>query len=193
MMNAEFASGTTVIRRLWPSDQDQIKEHFRQLDAKTRRLRFGGAVSESFVEQYAGKLIELGTILYGAFPDGRLRALGELRGLLDDWPASAEAAFSVQQPWQDKGLGAALMDRVVAAAQNRGVKSLHMMCLRENEKMQHLALKHDAILDFNRFEVEATLDRPWPTPFSVAEELANDAQGFVQAVLRWPGGVGQGA
>ena len=186
-MNAEFASGTTVIRRLWPNDQDEITQHFRQLDVQTRRLRFGGAVSEGFVEQYAGKLIELGTILYGAFPDGQLRALGELRGLLDDWPVSAEAAFSVQQPWQDQGLGAALMDRVVAAAQNRGVKSLHMICLRENEKMQHLALKHHAILDFNRYEVEAKLDRPWPTPFSLAEEIAGDAQGFVQAVLRWPG------
>ena len=53
--------------------------------------------------------------------------------------------------------------------------------------MQHLALKHHAILDFNRYEVEAKLDRPWPTPFSLAEEIAGDAQGFVQAVLRWPG------
>ncbi len=192
-MNAEIASETLIIRRLWPSDQDQISRHFSRLDNQTRRLRFGGAVSEGFVEQYAGKLIELGTILYGAFPDGELRALGELRGLLDDWPVTAEAAFSVQQPWQDQGLGAALMDRVVAAAQNRGVKSLHMICLRENQKMQHLALKHDAILDYNRYEVEATLDRPWPTPFSLAEEIAGDARGFVQAVLRWPGAATEGA
>ncbi len=187
-MLPEVPPESPVIRRLWPTDHDQISAHFGQLDANTRRLRFGGAVSDSFVESYAGRLIELGSLLYGAFPDGQLRALGELRGLMDDWPASAEAAFSVQQPWQDQGLGAALMDRVVAAAQNRGVKSLHMICLRENEKMRHLALKHDAVLDFNRYEVEATLDRPWPTAFSLAEEIAGDARGFVQAVLNWPRG-----
>ena len=43
-----------------------------------------------------------------------------------------------------------------------------------------------AVLDFNRYEVEATLDRPWPTPFSLAEEIAGDARGLVQAVLNWP-------
>ncbi len=187
-MLPEVSPESPVIRRLWPTDQDQISAHFSQLDVQTRRLRFGGAVSDSFVEGYAARLIELGSLLYGAFPDGQLRALGELRGLMDDWPVSAEAAFSVQQPWQDQGLGAALMDRVVAAAQNRGVKSLHMICLRENEKMRHLALKHDAVLDFNRYEVEATLDRPWPTPFSLAEEIAGDARGLVQAVLNWPRG-----
>ncbi len=187
-MLPEVSPESPVIRRLWPTDQDEISAHFRQLDVQTRRMRFGGAVSESFVEDYAGRLIELGSLLYGAFPDGHLRALGELRGLMDDWPVSAEAAFSVQQPWQDQGLGAALMDRVVAAAQNRGVKSLHMICLRENEKMRHLALKHDAVLDFNRYDVEATLDRPWPTPFSLAEEIAGEARGLVQAVLNWPRG-----
>ncbi|NNF76631.1 MAG: GNAT family N-acetyltransferase [Rhizobiales bacterium] len=192
-MVAEIASESPVIRRLWPTDQDQISIHFSRLNDQARRLRFGGAVSDEFVEQYAGRLNQLGSVLYGAFPDGELRALGELRGLLDDWPATAEAAFSVQEPWQDQGLGAALMDRVVAAAQNRGVKSLHMICLRENEKMRHLALKHDAILHFNRYEIDAELERPWPTPFSLAEEIADDARGFVQAILRWPGVSTQGA
>lgn len=191
-MVAENSSESPIIRRLWPNDQAQISKHFSRLDQKTRRLRFGGAVSDEFVEQYSHRLIEFGSLLYGAFPDGELRALGELRGLLDDWPANAEAAFSVQPLWQDQGLGAALMDRVVAAAQNRGVKSLHMICLRENEKMKHLAMKHDAILDFNRYEVDAKLDRPWPTPFSLAEEIAGDARGFVQAVLRWPEPLSEG-
>ncbi len=53
--------------------------------------------------------------------------------------------------------------------------------------------KHDAILHFNRYEIDAKLERPWPTPFSVDEELADDARGFVQAILRWPGASTQGA
>lgn len=187
-MVAEISSQAPAIRRLWSSDQEQISIHFRRLGAKSRRMRFGGAVNDAFVENYSRRLIELGSLMFGAFPDGELRALGELRGLLDKWPATGEAAFSVQEAWQDQGLGAALMDRVVAAAQNRGVKSLHMLCLRENEKMRHLAQKHDAVLTFNMYEVQATLDQPWPTPFSLAEEIAGEARGIVQAIFRWPTG-----
>ncbi len=50
-----------------------------------------------------------------------------------------------------------------------------------------MAEKHDAILSFHPTEVTAKLDQPWPTPFSVAEELTGEAQGFVQAIMKWPG------
>ena len=55
---------------------------------------------------------------------------------------TAEAAFSVERDWQDQGIGDALITRVIAAAQNRGVNRLDMICLPENRKMQHLAVKH---------------------------------------------------
>ena len=185
-MLAEVETESLLIRRLWPGDQAQITNHFKSLDADSRRMRFGGTVSEKFAVGYAENLLELGSIAYGAHVDRDLRAVGELRGILDDWPATAEAAFSVQKPWQDKGLGEALMNRVIIAAQNRGVKSLHMMCLAENKKMQHLARKHDALLELHPLEVRATLDQPWPTPMSLAEEFSGEARGFVQAVMRWP-------
>ncbi|MEM7427173.1 MAG: GNAT family N-acetyltransferase [Pseudomonadota bacterium] len=176
-----------MIRRLWPADQEQISAHFASLDAGSLNLRFGGGVSDEFVRDYARRILEIGSAIYGAFPDDRLRAVGELRGVLDGWPATAEAAFSVQPAWQDQGLGEALMTRIIAAAQNRGIKSLHMICLKENRKMQHLAEKHDAVLSFHPAEVTASLDPPWPTPFSVAEELTGEARGFVRAVMNWPG------
>ena len=173
------------IRRLWPTDQPEISEHFSRLDQSSRRMRFGGAVSDDFVNDYAQSLLELGSVAYGAFPDGELRAVGELRGVLDRWPAAAEAAFSVQSDWQDHGIGEALMTRVIAAAQNRGVASLNMVCLRDNSRMQHLAEKHNAVLSVLPTEVTAFLDQPWPTPASVAEEVTGEALGFVRAVMQW--------
>lgn len=174
------------IRRLWPADQAQICDHFALLDQPARHMRFGGAVSEAFVQDYASRLLELGSAVYGAFPDNELRAVGELRGIMDGWPVTAEAAFSVQTDWQDKGLGEALMTRVIAAAQNRGVSSLNMVCLKENRRMQHLAAKHDAVLSILPTEVTAVLEQPWPTPASVAEEVSGEALGFVRAVMQWP-------
>ena len=48
------------IRRLWPADQAQICDHFALLDQPARHMRFGGAVSEAFVQDYASRLLELG-------------------------------------------------------------------------------------------------------------------------------------
>ena len=109
-----------------------------------------------------------------------------IRGRANDWPMTAEAAFSVEPDWQDRGIGDALVARVVAAAQNRSVKTLYMFCLPENKRMQHLAMKHDAILAYHSGEVEATLDPSWPTALSIAEEIAGEFYGLAHAVLRWP-------
>ena len=178
-------SGDVIIRRLWRHDMDDIRAHFARLSPAASRTRFGIPADEEFLERYAGRIMALDAVIYGAYPDGALRAVGELRGLFDEWPSAAEAAFTVEEPWQDRGIGDALLTRIIAAAQNRGVRSLHMMCLRENEKMQHLAVKHHAHLDYHHGEVEAQLSPPWPTPFSLAAEIGGEAQGFVEAVLRW--------
>lgn len=174
-----------AIRKLWEFDQTAISQHFLRLDASTRRSRFGGAVGEEFVEDYAKRLLQIGAVAFGSFPDQELRGVAELRWLLDALPKSAEAAFSVETAWQDQGIGNALMTRIIAAAQNRGIRTLHLICLPENEKMQHLAAKQSAVLTFDSLQIEATLEPPWPTPLSIAEEIAGEAKGFVTAVLRW--------
>ena len=56
----------------------------------------------------------------------------------------AEAAFSIEKPWQSLGIGAALLERSLLAARKRGVKLLHVCCLVENQHMQQLARKFEA-------------------------------------------------
>ncbi|MFN3210279.1 MAG: GNAT family N-acetyltransferase [Roseovarius sp.] len=174
------------IRRLWPADKRILREHFERLDPETRRLRFGAAVTSEFVGDYAGTLLALDSIVHGAFVDGTLRGVGELRMLLNSWPVRAEIALSVETDWQHEGIGDALFVRMLAAARNRGVRSLYMMCLRENERMQRLARRHEATLTFDIGEVEATLDQPWPTPLSLAEEVMGETRTYLHAVLRPP-------
>ncbi|WP_175500618.1 GNAT family N-acetyltransferase [Litoreibacter janthinus] len=128
-------------------------------------------MSDAFVKDYAEHVLSLDAVAFGAFPDGKLRGVAELRFLLKVWPWSAEVALLVEPSWQDEGIGDALLNRLISAAQNRGIKKVHMQCLRENMRMQSLAKKHDAVLDFDIGEVEATLDPPWPTPMSVYAEL----------------------
>lgn len=177
-----------LIRRLWPRDEESFRDHLHRLDPRSRRARFGGAVDASFVDRYAGTALSLEGLIYGGFLDGKLRAAGELRSLGETSPRSAEAAFSVEQAYQDSGVGTALMGRVITAARNRGFRTIYMICLADNARMRRLAEKHGADLQVEGDSVEGTIRHLGPSPITLLEEMVHDAQGFVTAVLRWPAG-----
>lgn len=186
-MSSECSPAQLDIRRLWKADQQILVDHFQRLDPPTRRQRFGAAVSDGHVKDYAEHILSIESLVYGAFLAGELRGVAELRGFLGSWPPKAEAALSVEPAWQAEGVGDALFNRLVAAAQNRGIKTIHMLCLRENERMQNLAKKHDAILEFDTGDVEAKLDPPWPTPMSLVEEMVGDTRSYLRAVFHLQG------
>ncbi|OSP54863.1 GNAT family N-acetyltransferase [Pseudoruegeria sp. SK021] len=185
-MHNETPSYSPVIRRLRASDQPELAAHFHRLDQNTRRLRFGGMVSDAFVADYAAKILSDDSVIFGAFSDDTLRGVAELRGAMWRWPRSAEVALLVEPAWQDKGLGDALLGRLIAAAQNRGIKTLQMMCLRENRRMQALARKHKATLEITVDSVEATLAPAWPTPMSLFEEIFGNPRSYLPMGFHLP-------
>lgn len=175
-----------IIRKLWPADIAAFRRHLKRLDMETRQLRFGMAVNEAFLDAYADTASRPGTVIYGAFLEGGLRATAEFRPLEEAAEPMAEAAFTVEKPYQDHGLGSELLDRVITTAQNRGIHHLHMVCLKDNGRMQHLADKFGARITVEPDSVTGTLETPHPTPISLFEEGLRDAQGFVSALLAWP-------
>ncbi|MDU9005896.1 GNAT family N-acetyltransferase [Sedimentitalea todarodis] len=179
-MNTDTDHTQPNIRRLWQSDQATLVDFFQRMDLQTRRLRFFAPVDDDYLKSYAEGILSKDTVAYGAFPDQTLRGITELRVLQDKWPRAAEIALLVEPEWQEKGLGDALFDRGITAAQNRNIKSLHMLCLKENKRMQYLAKKHDAVLKFETGETEAALTPPWPTPMSLFYEMFADTRGYLQ-------------
>jgi GNAT superfamily N-acetyltransferase len=175
-----------TIRKLWPADHDRLRAHFARLDPETLRMRFGGMPDSGFIDAYIRVLYQLGTAVFGAFDGGELRASAELRAILPSRPGEAEAAFAVEKAFQDKGLGSALMDRILTAAQNRGISRLHMICLSENIRMRRLAGKFGARIKIADGEVSGRLDPPFPTATSMLNELFFEARGFATAVFDWP-------
>jgi GNAT superfamily N-acetyltransferase len=173
------------IRRLWPADIAAFRRHLKRLDADTRQARFGSPVNDQFLEAYADTAHRLSTLIYGAYYGNEIRASAELRSLEIVGDAMAEAAFTVEKDYQDKGLGSLLMNRIIVAAQNRSISQLHMICLRDNDRMQHLAGKFGARLKIKSGEVTGRIDPTYPTPVSVFEEALDEAHGFMTAVLDW--------
>ena len=153
-----------VIRKLWISETDLYRDHLLRLDGESRRNRFGGGVSDDFIRSYVDLSVGLDAVIHGFFVDGALRGAGELRPLGTAFDREAEAAFSIEKPWQSHGVGTALLERTLLAARNRGFRHLHMACLAENRRMQQLARKFDAELSFDFGgvigEVESSLATP---------------------------------
>src|SRR5204863_4422902 len=112
-MYEPLASGGTV-RRLWIGEAELYGQHLLRLDAESRRNRFGGAVSDEFIGRYAESFTLSGAVIYGFFVDSVLRGAAELRLL--EHTGDAEAALSVEKPWQSRGVGTALLERVLLAA-----------------------------------------------------------------------------
>lgn len=180
---SDLSAGEGTIRRLWPTETDKFRDHLLRLDKDSRRLRFAHAVSDAFVEDYASRMSEYGSLIYGHVVDGKVRGAAELRRLGDGWGEEAEAAFSVEKAYQDNGVGSDLMGRVVRAARNRRVRRLYMSCMAENAKMQVIAKKHEAVLRFEYGEVIGEILPETPDYFSMVAEAAEDRVGFMIAVL----------
>ncbi len=170
-------------RKLWPHDSAKFRDHLLRLDKASRRLRFAHGVSDSFIEDYAARMGELGSIVYAFIEEGEVRAAAELKKLGDRWGHEAEAAFSVETAYQDHGLGSELMGRIIRLARNRGVRLLYMSCLAENAKMQAIARKYDAELHFEYGEVVGQIVPEEPDYFSLLAEAVEDRVGFMMAVF----------
>ena len=181
-MSDERISGGNI-RKLWPTEQNKFRAHLLRLDRDSRRMRFAHGVSDKFIEDYAGRMNEMGSIVYGYFIDEEVHATAELRKLSDTWGREAEAAFSVERAFQEKGIGSELMGRVIRSARNRGVERLYLSCLPENAKMQSIARKHEAELRFEYGEVFGEILPQGADYFTMMAEAVDDRVGFLLAVL----------
>ena len=172
-----------VIRKLWIGETERFREHLQRLDSASRSNRFGTPVTDYFIEKYAAKALGRESIVHGFFIDGVLRGCGELRVSADHSRNEAEAAFSIEQPWQNAGVGSALLGRTILAARNRSIRKLYMNCLSHNHPMQAIARKYEADLRFEANDVVAEITNPRPDPLSLFREFMEDGYSFATAVL----------
>lgn len=182
-MSEQARVGGGLVRKLYPLEQGQFRDHLLRLDKVSRAMRFAHGVSDSFIEDYASHMSDVGSIVFGHIEDGEIRAAAELKKLGDSWGREAEAAFSVEAAYQEQGIGTELMGRVIRAARNRGVHLLYMSCLASNAKMQAIARKYDADLRFELGEVVGEIIPEQPNYFSLLAEAVEDRVGFMMAVL----------
>ena len=113
-----------VIRKLWIGETAKYRDHMLRLDPASRRSRFGGGVSDDFIRGYVNLSVSLDAVVHGFFVGGVMRGGAELRPLGARFPRQAEAAISVEKPWQSHGVGSALIRCTLLAARNRNFRLL---------------------------------------------------------------------
>ena len=164
----------SVIRRLGTGERDEIRGHLLRLDHEDRVFRFGGYASAAHIAAYCERLDFSRVLAFGYATGGEVRGLGQLELIGAGWPRAAELAVSVERPFQNRGIGTALLRRVVVAARNRLIRRLHMVCLMDNGRAVRMARRLDGALHFHDGAAEARIEPPWPTPWTWLEEALLD-------------------
>ncbi|MGL4495200.1 MAG: GNAT family N-acetyltransferase [Beijerinckiaceae bacterium] len=177
---------THYVRKLGATDAAAFRDHLLRLDSEGRRNRFNGLTDESFIERYAARSFGPQTTVFGWFEDGVLRGAAELHRPADGTDEPAEAAFSVEQPFQCNGVGTALLRRLLHYARNRAVGRVQIITTPQNQAMQALARKFGATMDYVYGDTVGTIDAGQPSAMSMMLEAFEDAQGFVSSILTAP-------
>lgn len=181
MSEPKTAGGT--FRKVLASETGLFRDHLLRLDSDGRRMRFIQAVPDDYVEAYALKAHEVGSVIYGYFSDAQIRAAGELKRSGPFWGARAEGAFSVEPDFENLGIASELMRLLIRSARNRGVTHLELNCLAENAKMRAIAGKYTSELHLEHGDAVADIVPRWPDYLSVATEAMDDRFAFFYAAL----------
>ncbi len=134
-----------LLRPIRPEDGDRLAAFYANATASDMRLRFFMArreVPHSELARYCQIDYEREmTFIALAPPDaaGAQAMAGEVRAVCDPDNIKAEFAIQVASPWQRKGLGRVLMDKLVRYLRERGTEEVVGQCLPENTGMASLA------------------------------------------------------
>jgi len=146
-----------------------LRDHLLRLDAPSRHDRFNGYLDDSFIERYAARCAEDGTVIVAYIVDGVVRGAAELHPPEDE--ALPEVAFSVEASARRQGVGTALFRRLIAEARWKGYRRLRITTGAENHAMRALARKFGAHLAFRQGESTGTIDLA-KTPEAELADLA---------------------
>lgn len=167
-----------VFRKLLPYEAWRLREHLLRLSPTDRHLRFCAGVADEIIVERCRRIDFMRTIIIGFFADGVLRGAAELH-LGDPASPGAELAITMEGAWQDHHIGTDLLNHAITVAENRGVRSVEMICLMENHRMQHIVRKLHGRLEIIDDQAEANLKVPFPTQLSLWSEAAMEGMGLI--------------
>lgn len=135
--------GTEItIRPISPNDRDELRRGFASMSPRSRYLRFLGIateLSDDMVEYLTcvDQKNHVALVATVTSPDLKNeRGVGVARFIrVQGDPTAAEAAITVIDDWQQRGVGTALAAELGRAAREMGVRTIRAEVLGDNETM----------------------------------------------------------
>ncbi len=124
-----------------------LRDHLLRLDPASRHDRFHGFMDDSFIERYAAKCADDGTVIIAYIEDGVVRGAAELHPPDQSPDALPEIAFSVEARVRRQGVGSILFKKLIAEARSKGYHALRITTGAQNQAMRALAHKFGAQSD----------------------------------------------
>jgi RimJ/RimL family protein N-acetyltransferase len=179
-----------ILRMVRRSDKADFAEGLARLSERTRYQRFM-APKREFTDAELSFLTDVDGENHLAIVVGRERLHAQPEGIgvvrlvrVEDDPDCAELGIVVADAWQRRGIGRLLLERMMEAAAERGIRRIRAQLMAENA--QALSLLRDyrgadqASMDHGVLTIE------FPVPGQIAAESIEALLGLVRAV-------GQGA
>jgi len=175
-----------------------LRDHLLRLDPESRHDRFNGFMDDSFIECYAAKCADDGTMIIAYIEDGVVRGAAELHPPDQSPDALPEVAFSVEASARRQGVGSNLFRKLIAEAGRKGYRSLRITTGAQNQAMRALASKFGAHLTFRQGESSGNIDlrqqpqtevarRAIATPADAARAMISVNRAYWKLVLRMYG------
>jgi GNAT superfamily N-acetyltransferase len=175
-----------------------LRDHLLRLDRESRHDRFHGFMDDSFIERYAAKCADDGTVIIAYIEDGVVRGAAELHPPDQSPDSLPEIAFSVEARVRRQGVGSILFKKLIAEARLKGYHALRITTGAENQAMRALAHKFGANLTFRHGESTGTIDlKPqaqlqpgraaMATPVDAARAMAGINRAYWKMLMRMYG------
>jgi GNAT superfamily N-acetyltransferase len=154
-----------ILRRVRPEDKPLLAEGFERLSSDSRYQRFLAPMPELTAAQlrYFTEVDHHDHEAIGALDPLSGRGVGIARFVrLADRPGVAEAAVTVADDWQGRGVGTLLVEALAQRAREEGITTFSAMLLASNHEMLDL-FEHIArvrVVDRQTGTVEVEVDLP---------------------------------
>jgi RimJ/RimL family protein N-acetyltransferase len=133
-----------VVRPLCPEDRDRYRRAVDGLSPTTVQLRFGGPrprLSDAEVDAFLDVGREGREAVVATDPGGEIVGVARFAPSHED-PEAVEAAVVVADRWQGRGVGTALVDRLVPLAPRDGFRRVRATSLVENHAVAAVLRSH---------------------------------------------------
>jgi acetyltransferase len=142
----EFAGHRVVLRPIRPEDEPAHREWFARLQPDDIRFRFLGLLRELIPSElarftqidYEREMAFIATQLNG---EGQAETLGVARVATDPDNVTGEFAIIVRSDLKGKGLGSALLEKLIRYCRERGTSRIVSRFLPDNTRMVNLVKK----------------------------------------------------